>query len=221
MHIYIKTNSEQRTDTRLETETGGNKRTQFATQYHSLLFLYHRRVYRRVRGAGPGALGFGAKCRIPEPLECSVEVPLFADEGVVGEGFPKLLVTRFAWPVRRDDTSGDHVVARAVGLRAVVLRARAIVTREVALQGEERSGRSRLLGRVAEDVKRRNHRQPLGLVHEGGQDGEEVANGPRIPRRGCQVANSPRVVEAAPVEGEGVWGEHVRASPRGVDGFED
>ena len=91
---------------------------------------------RRRSSAEPTTLG--AKRRVSEPLERSGGVPLFADEGVVGEGFPKLLVNRLAWPVRRDDASGDHVVARAVGLRAVVLRVRAVVARKVALQGLKR-----------------------------------------------------------------------------------
>eukprot|EP00964_Phaeocystis_antarctica_P000434 scaffold232_cov67-Phaeocystis_antarctica.AAC.4 len=70
-----------------------------------------------------------------------------------------------------------------------------VVAREVALQGEERGGRRRVLGRVAKVVLRRNQRQPLGLVHEGGQGGGVLV----------------RVVEAAPVEGEGVRGEQTGA----------
>ena len=46
-----------------------------------------------------------------------------------------------------------------------------VVAREVALQGEDRGGRSRILGRIAKIVLCRDHREPLCFVHEGGQGG--------------------------------------------------
>eukprot|EP00964_Phaeocystis_antarctica_P031831 scaffold18007_cov65-Phaeocystis_antarctica.AAC.4 len=108
-------------------------------------------------------------------------VPLFADEGVVDEGEEKCPVHSWGWSVgdlfvQREGARWDHEIARPVGLDAVVLRVRAVVAREVALQGENRSGRCRVgpLGRVARVVVLRwKQRPPLGLVHESGQ-GEGV-----------------------------------------------
>ena len=90
----------------------------------------------------------GAKRRVPEPVERGVCVPLFAAVGEEREDERNVRGHAFRYEV----TSGDHVVARAVGLGAVVLRVRAVVVaREVALQGEDRSGCCRILRRVAKE----------------------------------------------------------------------
>eukprot|EP00964_Phaeocystis_antarctica_P016159 scaffold8935_cov69-Phaeocystis_antarctica.AAC.8 len=77
-----------------------------------------RPSYDRRSSAKPTTLG--AKRRVPEPLECGISVPLFADEGVVDEGVAKHtvdgpwrgLVRRPGTPGRiglsRDDASRDH-----------------------------------------------------------------------------------------------------------------
>eukprot|EP00964_Phaeocystis_antarctica_P078098 scaffold48560_cov61-Phaeocystis_antarctica.AAC.2 len=92
-----------------------------------------RVVERQRSSAEPTTLG--AKRRVPEPLECSIDVPLLADEGVVDEGVGKRIVDA-PWrglvrlprkPGRiglsRDDASGDHGSrsnqrSRAAGRRA-------------------------------------------------------------------------------------------------------
>ena len=69
---------------------------------------------------------------------------------------------------KRDDASGDDVVARPIGLRAVVLRVRAVVVaREVALQGKERSGCFGVIVPMASDGVASRGPKSLGTKYNG------------------------------------------------------